>query len=109
MSNETLVRCCAPTMACLKTGNMFSCAFDSREQMTAELRRLNQRLRKKGIRILPRRWRDGKALLYLYRQKLLEKDLCDPLCQRFAPFGKRKQRRFLHFVASRNSVVKPGS
>ena len=39
MSNETLIRCCAPTMACLKTGNMFSCAFDSREQMTEELRR----------------------------------------------------------------------
>ena len=40
---------------------------------------------------------------------LSSQDLCDPLCQRFAPFGKRKQRRFLHFVASRNSVVKPGS
>ncbi len=82
MSNETLVRCCAPTMACLKTGNMFSCAFDSREQMTAELRRLNQRLRKKGLRILPMRWRDGKALLYLYRPKLLEKNLCDPLSKK---------------------------
>ena len=45
MSNETLIRSCAPTMACLKTGNMFTCAFDSREQMTAELRQLNQRLR----------------------------------------------------------------
>ena len=31
MSNETLIRCCAPTMACLKTGNMFNCAFESRE------------------------------------------------------------------------------
>ena len=40
---------------------------------------------------------------------LSSQDLCDPLCQRFAPFGKLKQRRFLHFVASRNSVVKPGS
>ena len=63
MSTETLIRCCAPTMACLKTGNMFSCVFDSREQMTAELRRLNLQWRKKGLRILPLRWRDGKALL----------------------------------------------
>ena len=31
MSNEILIRCCAPTMACLKTGNMFTCAFDSRK------------------------------------------------------------------------------
>ena len=82
MSNETLIRSCAPTMARLKTGNMFTCAFDSREQMTAELRQLNQRLRQKGLRILPLRWRDGRALLYLYRPKLLERDLRDPLSRK---------------------------
>ena len=81
MSNETLIRCCAPTMARLKTGNMFTCPFDSREQMTEELRLLNRRLRHKGLRILPLRWRNGKALLYLYRPKLLEHDLRDPLSQ----------------------------
>ena len=82
MSNETLIRCCAPTLACLKTGNMFTCAFDSRKQMTKELRQLNQRLSHKGLRILPLRWRDGKALLYLYRPKLLERDLRDPLSRK---------------------------
>ena len=82
MSNEILIRCCAPTMACLKTGNMFTCAFDSRKQMTKELRQLNQRLSHKGLRILPLRWRDGKALLYLYRPKLLEHDLRDPLSRK---------------------------
>ena len=82
MSNETLIRCCAPTMACLKTGNMFSCAFDSQKQMTEELRHLNQRLRHKGLRLLPLRWRDGKALLYLYRPKLLERDLRNPLSRK---------------------------
>ena len=82
MSNEILIRCCAPTMACLKTGNMFTCAFDSRKQMTKELRQLNQRLSHKGLRILPLRWRDGKALLYLYRPRFLECDLRDPLARR---------------------------
>ena len=81
MSDETLIRCCAPTMACLKTGSMFNCAFDSREQMTAELRQLNLHLKHKGLRILPLRWRNGKALLYLYRPKLLERDLKNPLSQ----------------------------
>ena len=79
MSNEILIRCCAPTMACLKTGNMFVCAFESRQAMTEELRRLNQRMGPKGLRILPLRWRGQKALLYLYRPKLLERDLRDPL------------------------------
>ncbi len=82
MSHEMLIRCCAPTMACLKTGSMFTCAFDSREAMTDELRRLNRRLGGKGLRILPLRWRGGRALLYLYRPKLLERDLRDPLSRR---------------------------
>ena len=82
MSNELLVRCCAPTMASLKTGNMFSCAFESRGQMTEELRRLNLRLGRKGLRILPLRWHGGKALLYLYRPGMLARDLQDPLARR---------------------------
>ena len=79
MSNEMLIRCCAPTMASLKTGNMFNCPFDSREEMTAELRRLNQILGPKGLRVLPLRWNDGRALVYLYRPKKLEKDLQNDL------------------------------
>ena len=47
MSNEILIRFCAPTIARLKTGNMFICAFDSQEQMTGELKHLNRRLGKK--------------------------------------------------------------
>ena len=79
MSNEMLIRCCAPTMANLKTGNMFNCPFGSREEMTAELRKLNRILGHKGLRILPLRWSDGRALVYLYRPKMLERDLRDPL------------------------------
>jgi hypothetical protein len=82
MSEEMMVRCFAPTMACLKTGNMFNCAFETQGQMTDDLRRLNQRLGHKGLRILPLRWRNGKALLYLYRPKMLERDLRDPLARR---------------------------
>ncbi|NLD84106.1 MAG: DUF3793 family protein [Clostridiales bacterium] len=82
MSDETLIRCCAPTMACLKTGSMFNGGFESQEQMTEELRRLNGQLRRKGLRILPLKGGAGKALLYLYRPKLLSRDLKDPLARR---------------------------
>ena len=82
MSNEILIRSCAPTMASLKTGNMFNCAFESREQMIDELRRLNRRLQPKGLRILPLRWREGRALLYLFRPKMLKRDLTNPLAAR---------------------------
>ncbi len=82
MSNEMLIRCCAPTMASLKTGNMFTCPFDSREEMISELRRLNQALGHKGLRAIPLRWADGRALVYLYRPKMLEKDLRNDLASR---------------------------
>ena len=81
MSSEMLIRCCAPTMARLKTGNMFACGFESREKMTEDLRALNRQLRVKGLRILPLRWRDGKALLYLYRPRRLERDLENPMAR----------------------------
>ncbi len=81
MSNETLIRNCAPTMACLKTGNMFSCVFENRETMTQELRQINLRLRSKGLRILPLRYQKGRALLYLYRPHQLERDLHQPLAR----------------------------
>jgi hypothetical protein len=55
MSEEMVIRCCAPTMARLKTGNMFTSVFETRGQMINDLRRLNQRLGHKGLRILPLR------------------------------------------------------
>lgn len=55
MSDEMLVRCCAPTLAGIKTGSMFSCEYSDREEMTDELRRLNRVLSAGGMCILPLR------------------------------------------------------
>ena len=66
-------------MASLKTGNMFNCPFSSKEEMTSELRKLNRILGRKGLRILPLRWSNGHALVYLYRPKMLAKDLQNSL------------------------------
>lgn len=79
MSEETVIRCCAPTLAAIKTGSLFSCAFESKEDMTLSLRSVNRCLIHKGVRALPLRWKDGKALIYLYRPSMLEGDLRDPL------------------------------
>ena len=75
MSDETLVRCCAPTLAGLKTGSLFSCPYESREALLAELRALNRELRSRGLRILPLRCGEGRALLYLFRPAELRRDL----------------------------------
>ena len=78
MSEELLVRFCSPTLAGLKTGSMVTCPFATREELGCELRRLNRAFIPKGLRILPLRYRGGRALLYLYRPEMLRRDLADP-------------------------------
>lgn len=75
MSEDLLIRCCAPTLAGIKTGSLFSCPYESRESLTADLRALNRTLCPCGLRILPMRLGKGRALLYLYRPERLQRDL----------------------------------
>lgn len=75
MSDELVVSQCAPTLAGLKTANMFSAEYESREEVTAELRRLNAVLVPKGLRIVPMRYMQNRVLLYLYRPEALCRDL----------------------------------
>ena len=67
MSEELLVRNCAPTLAGLKTGNLFTCPYACREEILESLRQLNRRLGSKGIRAVPLRFSEQKALIYLGR------------------------------------------
>ena len=77
MSEEMLIRHCAPTLAGIKTGNMFSCPYRSREEIHDEVRRLNRVLAPKGVRVLPLRYFKQRALIYLYRPSSLSRDLAD--------------------------------
>ena len=81
MSEEQVVRNCAPTLAGLKTGNLFACPYESREDLLDFLRSLNRRLGKKGVRAVPLRIRQDKALIYLYRPARLEEDLSRASCE----------------------------
>ena len=42
MSEEQVVRNCAPTLAGLKTGNLFACPYENREDLLDFLRSLNR-------------------------------------------------------------------
>lgn len=74
MSDELLVRHCSPTLAGVKTGNMFSCAYESLETLRETIRGLNRKLAKKGLRILPLRIAEKTALIYVYRPSKLKED-----------------------------------
>ena len=78
MSEELIVRHCAPTLANLKTGSLFVCPITDRPSFFSSLRSLNELLVPKGLRALPLRIREYSALAYLYRPSRLKKDLEDP-------------------------------
>ncbi len=75
MSEEVFIRYCAPTLAGLKTGSMFSFPYPDRDSMRGDLRRLNAALAARGLVVLPLRYREGRALLYVFRPGVLKRDL----------------------------------
>lgn len=77
MSDDLLVKHCSPTLAGIKTGSMFPCGYISEEVLKQEIRIANKKLNKKGLRIIPLKIKNNRALLYAYRPSLLNKDLCD--------------------------------
>lgn len=77
MSDELIIRHCSPTLAGIKSGSMFSCAYTSEKQVVAELRALNRKLSPKGLSLLPLRYHNGRVLIYLYRPAGLARDFAD--------------------------------
>ncbi len=77
MSDDHLVRNSAPTLAGLKTASLFTCPYDSQEALLDTVRQMNRRLNSKGLRVLPLRFSEKKALIYVYRPRRLSADLSD--------------------------------
>lgn len=75
MTERKLVQHCSPTLAGIKTGNIFRCPFSSYVELYGELRALNSRLSPKGLRIIPLRVCRGYAMIYVYRPSMLRADL----------------------------------
>lgn len=77
MTDEDIIRHCAPTLAGIKTANLFTCPIESRDTLRGCVRSLNSRLSSKGLRVLPLRFSEKNALIYLYRPRKLSRDLSD--------------------------------
>ncbi len=77
MPEELIVRHCSPTLAGLKTGSLFSCRCESRQELTRQIRALNHKLVPKGVRVVPMRFWNGRALIYVFRPSGLKKDFLD--------------------------------
>lgn len=75
MSIDYVIQHAAPTLAGIKTGNLFPCTFASTQDMVRDLREINRVLVPRGLRLLPLRRKDDRALLYLFRPADLSRDL----------------------------------
>lgn len=79
MSSEQLIRNCAPTLAGIKTGSLYTLHLSSGDDYRHDISVFNRFMNKKGLRIVPLKSNDDHALIYLYRPTMLERDLEDPL------------------------------
>ena len=81
-SEENIINNCAPTLAGLKTGSLFNAFYDSRASLLGDIARFNRLLAGKGLRLIPLRFSQTSALIYLYRPDKLKRDLSDPEASR---------------------------
>lgn len=98
MQELLLVTHCAPTLAGMKTGNLFNCRYSDRGQLERTVESWNQMFGRKGLSVRILKAEDERALIYVYRQNRLEKDLADERVREFLqkqgyPFVTGKSRR----------------
>lgn len=72
--DQYLIEHCSPTLAGLKTANLFCYPYHSENHLNSDLKNWNTLLNKKGIYITILRRQNRHALIYVYRKALLQKD-----------------------------------
>ena len=75
MPDNIIVENCSPTLAGIKTGNIFTIDRKHIKNICKELRELNQCFIPKGLRAIPLRVTEKNVLIYLYRPDKLRADL----------------------------------
>lgn len=77
MPEDMVILHCSPTLAGIKTANMFSVPEEDPIVFRDTIVRLNRLLVPRGLRMIPLGKKAGKVLLYLYRPDRLGSDLAD--------------------------------
>lgn len=69
-----LVKHCSPTLASIKTGNLFNLQYTDKNGLTEQICKWNKELNNKGVSIDVLRYSKHKALIYVYRRNKLKED-----------------------------------
>ena len=78
-----LIEHCSPTLASLKTANLFNYKYTDEGELYGYLRNLNHQLSVKGVRATLLRKYDHSALVYVFRESKLQNDLDQPGVKQF--------------------------
>ena len=81
MLEAEIIAHCAPTLAGIKTANMFTYTSGNRNDLQKEIEEENKKLNNRGVFVEVLRRSEHKALVYVYRKKRLQQDLsCEGAC-----------------------------
>lgn len=78
MLEKYLIEHCSPTLASLKTANLFTYAYSSEQELSQDIFRWNNQLADKGIELVVLRRKENSALIYVCRTSYLKRDLSQP-------------------------------
>lgn len=78
MIERFLIEHCSATLASIKAANLCNMTFSSKEELEDQISYWSACLEPKGIRIFVLREHETRALVYVYREGLLQKELENP-------------------------------
>ncbi len=78
MFERSLIEHCSPTLASIKTASLFTITYQTQSNLRSQLEQWNLRLGGKGVTLRIMRDNGATALIYVYREKQLSRDLRRP-------------------------------
>ena len=78
MFEKYLITYCSPTLASLKSANLFTVKYVNESELCLQLDVWNAHFRSKGLCLMVLRRQEHTALIYIYRHSLLSKELKKP-------------------------------
>ncbi len=83
MFEKLLISQCSPTLASIKTANLFTVCSISRDDAQKRIDHWNSVLAEKSVTLILLRYSDSSALIYVCRKSMLQADLNKPGVGRF--------------------------
>ena len=97
---QFLIRHCSPTLAGLKTGNLFAYPLDEAKDPETFIRVWNKELEEKGIQLRILRKSERKALIYVYRvsrlQNVLQEEKAEQILKKYGYAGMNTEECMQH-------------